>query len=67
AEIIIELTNSKSKIIHLPSVEDDPMQRQPVIDKAKEILHWQPTTQLKDGLQKTISYFENEIFSKIKK
>ena len=66
AEIIIELTNSKSKIIHLPSVEDDPMQRQPVIDKAKEILHWQPTTQLKDGLQKTISYFENEIFSKIK-
>ena len=52
AEIIIELTNSKSKIIHLPSVEDDPMQRQPVIDKAKEILHWQPTTQLKDGLQK---------------
>ncbi len=67
AEITIELTNSKSKIIHLPSVEDDPMQRQPVIDKAKEILHWQPTTQLKDGLQKTISYFENEIFSKIKK
>lgn len=62
AEIIVELTNSKSKISYLPFVEDDPLQRQPMIDKAKEILHWQPTTNLKNGLLKTISYFEKEIF-----
>ncbi len=61
AEIIIDLIGSKSKIVHLPLVEDDPMQRQPVIEKAKEVLNWQPTVALKEGLQKTITYFEKEL------
>lgn len=57
AEMIIELVGSKSKIIYQPAVSDDPTQRQPVIDKAKEILHWEPTIQLREGLLKTIEYF----------
>lgn len=59
AELVIELTGSKSRIIYQPSPEDDPQQRQPVIDKAKEILHWEPTIPLHEGLLKTIDYFKN--------
>lgn len=58
AEMVIELTGSKSKIVYLPKTEDDPMQRKPVIDKAKSILHWEPTVHLRDGLLKTIEYFD---------
>ena len=57
AELVIELTGSKSKIIYQPAAQDDPQQRQPVIDKAKQILGWQPTVQLREGLEKTIAYF----------
>jgi len=58
ANLILELTGSRSRIIHRPLPEDDPRQRQPEISKAQEILGWQPTTPLKDGLGKTIAYFE---------
>ncbi len=58
AEMVIELTGSKSQIVYLPAVADDPTQRQPTINKAKEILHWEPTIQLRDGLRKTIDYFK---------
>lgn len=58
AELIIDLTNSKSEIIHLPLPEDDPIRRQPDITKAKSILEWQPKISLKEGLVKTIEYFE---------
>lgn len=58
AELIIELTGSKSKIIRQPLPADDPKQRKPDISKAKEILKWQPVTQLREGLQKTIEYFD---------
>jgi len=58
AENVIELTGSKSKIIRMPLPADDPRQRRPDISKAKELLGWQPTTQLKEGLTKTIAYFE---------
>ncbi|HOK22019.1 MAG TPA: SDR family oxidoreductase, partial [Bacteroidales bacterium] len=58
AELIIDLTNSKSEIIHLPLPEDDPIRRQPDISKAKSILEWQPKISLKEGLVKTIEYFE---------
>lgn len=61
AEIIIELTGSRSKIVYMPAVSDDPTQRQPVIDKAKEILHWEPTIQLREGLVKTIEYFRTKL------
>ena len=58
AELVIELTGSKSKIVFLPAPADDPQQRQPVIDQAKEILHWEPTIQLREGIMKTIDYFK---------
>lgn len=61
AEKVIELTNSSSKIIKLPLPKDDPMQRQPVIDLAKEKLDWQPTIALEEGLIKTIAYFKEEL------
>lgn len=60
AEKILKLTNSKSKLIHLPLPKDDPMQRKPVIDLAKKELNgWEPKVQLEEGLVKTISYFDN--------
>ena len=59
AEMVIELTNSKSKIIKMPLPADDPKQRKPDISKAKEILKWEPTTQLREGLMKTIEYFDD--------
>ena len=58
AELVIELTGSKSRIIYHPAPDDDPQQRQPVIDKAKEVLHWEPTVPLREGLLKTIDYFK---------
>jgi UDP-glucuronate decarboxylase len=58
AETIIELTGSKSKIIRMPLPSDDPKQRRPDITKAQELLGWQPTTPLREGLVKTIAYFD---------
>ena len=57
AELVLKLTGSKSKIIHQPLPQDDPTQRCPVIDLAREKLHWQPTVKLEDGLKSTIKYF----------
>ena len=53
----IELTDSKSEIIRKPLPADDPMQRQPDISLARQILQWQPTIPLGVGLPKTIAYF----------
>ena len=61
AELVIELTGASSKIIYEPLPSDDPTQRQPIIDKAKEILHWEPTVQLREGLVKTIEYFDKKL------
>ncbi|MDY6801427.1 MAG: UDP-glucuronic acid decarboxylase family protein [Bacteroidota bacterium] len=59
AERIIDLTGSKSEITHLPLPKEDPVQRQPDISLAKKILNnWVPTTQLDNGLKKTIEYFK---------
>jgi UDP-glucuronate decarboxylase len=58
AELIIALTDSKSKIKFLPLPQDDPMQRQPVINLANEELGWEPKVELKHGLVKTIEYFD---------
>ena len=57
AEQVIQLTNSKSKIVRMPLPSDDPTQRQPNIDLAKKMLDWEPKIQLKEGLIKTIDYF----------
>lgn len=61
AEMVIRLTGSKSKIIYQPLPSDDPMQRKPDITKAKEILGWQPTIPLEEGLKPTIEYFRKTI------
>jgi UDP-glucuronate decarboxylase len=61
SEIIIDLTGSRSKTVYLPQVSDDPMQRRPVIDKARTILNWTPSVPLREGLKKTIAYFEEEL------
>ncbi len=58
AEKVINMTNSKSKIIYNSLPEDDPRQRQPVIDLAKRELGWEPGIKLEEGLVKTISYFD---------
>ena len=58
AELVIEMTGAKSKIVRMPLPQDDPMQRCPDISLAKDKLGWQPTIQLKDGLAKTIAYFK---------
>ncbi len=58
AELILKLTGSKSKIIHQPLPQDDPTQRCPVIDLAKEKLNWEPKIKLEDGLKLTIKYFK---------
>lgn len=59
AEMIIKLTNSKSKIIFQPLPEDDPLQRKPDISLAKKELQWEPKIMLEEGLIKTINYFKS--------
>ncbi|MCK4663089.1 MAG: SDR family oxidoreductase [Bacteroidales bacterium] len=61
AEKVIKFTNSKSKIIYLPLPEDDPTQRQPNIELAKNKLNWEPKIKLEEGLSKTIKYFKNTL------
>ena len=57
AKYVINLTNSKSKLIHKPLPQDDPKQRQPDIRLAKENLNWEPKIELSDGLKRTIEHF----------
>lgn len=61
AKKVIALTGSSSKIIHKPLPSDDPLQRRPVIDLAKEKLGWEPTIHLEEGLKKTIAYFRDRL------
>ncbi len=58
AQLVIEMTGSKSKLVFLPLPQDDPMQRQPIIDLAKKELDWEPQVDLRTGLGKTIAYFD---------
>jgi len=61
AEKVIELTNSKSKIVFQPLPADDPVQRKPFIRLAREKLNWQPKIKLEEGLKKTIQYFDETL------
>ncbi len=64
AEKVIELTGSKSRIVHMPLPADDPTQRKPVIDLAKKELNWEPHIMLEEGLERTIAYFKKMIEGK---
>jgi UDP-glucuronate decarboxylase len=63
ADVIIEMTGTKSKIVSRPLPQDDPKQRRPDISLAKELLGWEPSIELQDGLSKTIAYFEELLSS----
>jgi len=58
AELVVELTGAKSRLIEAPLPQDDPTQRRPDITRAREVLGWEPKVRLKDGLAKTIAYFD---------
>ena len=60
AELVLKLTRSKSKLVFRPLPSDDPRQRQPDISLAKEMLGWSPTTELEQGLERTIRYFKDQ-------
>lgn len=61
AEAVLEVTGSKSTIDYKPLPEDDPKQRQPDISLAKKELGWEPTIQLREGLEKTVAYFKGAL------
>ena len=61
AELILEITKSKSKLIFKPLPEDDPMQRCPDISRANKLLGWSPKIDQKTGLNLTIDYFKNTL------
>ena len=56
---MIQLTGSRSKIVFEPLPTDDPTQRRPDIELARQKLGWEPTIELEEGLQRTISYFKS--------
>ena len=57
AELVLEITGSKSEIVHEPLPEDDPVQRCPDTTLAKQKLEWEPVIRLREGIEKTIEYF----------
>jgi UDP-glucuronate decarboxylase len=61
AEIIIEMTGSRSPIEYRDLPEDDPRQRQPDIQQAAKLLDWRPSITLREGLARTINYFEQRL------
>jgi UDP-glucuronate decarboxylase len=58
AKMVIDLTGSHSHIVHRPRPQDDPEQRRPDIARAQDLLDWKPRTMLRDGLARTIAYFD---------
>ena len=59
AETVTELVGGKNGISYHPLPQDDPLQRQPDITKAKNLLGWEPKVDLRSGLEKTIAYFRD--------
>ena len=58
AQLIVELVNSGSQLVYRDLPVDDPRQRRPDISKARDVLGWEPVIQLREGLERTIDYFE---------
>jgi len=63
AQIVLELTGSRSKIVHKPLPSDDPTRRRPDITRAQQWLGWQPAVGLREGLARTIPYFDEVLRS----
>jgi dTDP-glucose 4,6-dehydratase len=63
AELVVELTGTKSKIVFHPLPQDDPKVRQPDITRARKMLDWEPKVSLKDGVSRTIEYFQAKLAS----
>ena len=61
AEQILELTGSRSEIVHRPLPQDDPKTRRPDISVARSVLDWEPQVPLAEGLARTIEYFRGEV------
>lgn len=61
ARRVLDITASRSKIVHCPLPEDDPKVRQPDISRAREILDWEPRVDLAEGLTRTLEYFMNRL------
>ena len=61
ATLVLEMTGSKSSLEHRDLPQDDPKQRQPDISKATKVLNWEPAVALKDGLARTIEYFDGQL------
>lgn len=66
ADLIIHMTGSKSKIQSNPQVPDDPTRRRPDVTRAKQKINWEPKVPLREGLEITISYFENILKAGVK-
>jgi len=64
ANLIVSMTGSRSQIVFRPLPQDDPRQRCPDIGRARELLHWTPKVPLREGLERTITYFEG-VLSKV--
>ena len=61
AQRVVALTGSRSEIVHRPLPQDDPRQRQPDIARARELLDWEPTVPLAEGLERTVAYFREDL------
>jgi UDP-glucuronate decarboxylase len=61
AGLVLKLTGSRSRLVYRPLPADDPLQRRPDITRARLLLGWEPTIALRDGLQRTIAYFREEL------
>ncbi|MBD9373391.1 SDR family oxidoreductase [Rhizobium sp. ARZ01] len=61
AQLVLEITGSKSTVLHMPLPVDDPRRRKPDITRAGETLGWRPLTELREGLTRTIAYFDSEL------
>lgn len=66
ASTVIDIVGGKSRLVHKPLPQDDPRRRRPDTSLARETLGWQASTQLRDGLEKTVAYFDSHEFTRQK-